>query len=262
VILKCSFEFYVGRELHLLAQECDNLLADLMKLKHKWALFSLKAMMHTIRCLVGCVDYVETIGLLIESENDIDFPNTTSIFQFLTGYHRLILSYIMCDMNQALTEACALQALDQRPYHEVDACMIFTLDCLARMDKCPSNGMQRRSTFVIVRKRISILKRFASVNPHLCLGMLHLVQAKVAQNKGKVSDATNLYISSIAILGSENLLSIHPLACEQMARFMIICNKNEEARSYLQESLESYQKWGANQKCDLLKIEINELSVS
>jgi hypothetical protein len=261
VMMKNAYEFYTGQELSILAQQCENLLQPFTKLRHKWALLSLKSMIYTIRGLID-YNYCEMMTLLLQIESDIYIPATTSIFNFLTSFERLILSYIMRDLNQAHTDACTLRKLDQRSYHEIDTCMLFTLDCLARMSACPLHGLKRRSTLGIVRKRISILKKFASVNPQLCLGMLHLVQAKVAQNKGKISDATNLYISSISILDRENLLSILPLACEEMARYMMICNKVEDARSYFQESLELYQKWGAIQKVVVLQREINDLFIS
>jgi hypothetical protein len=175
-MMKNVFEFYVGRELPLLVQECEKLVEPFIKLKHKWALFSLKAMIHTIHGLIDC-NYAEVMALLFQAGRDINVTSTSHSLEFLTGFERLILSYIMCDKKQAPIEACGLRRLDRRPYHEIDTCIFFTLDCLARMDACPSNGIQRRATLVILRKRISILTKFSSVNPQSCLGMLYLVQA-------------------------------------------------------------------------------------
>jgi hypothetical protein len=252
------YGFYIGRLLPQLAEECEKLVETSFALKHKWALYFLNSMLHLFNGLING-DYKESMALLIQVQNNIEFQSTISVLQYWTCFERLILSYIMCDYDRALVEACAMQSMHQGPNQKLDMCIIITLNVMSQITGCPSNGPKRLFTLSKVRKRIATMKKCALVNPQLCLGMLHLAQAKLAQKKNKMTEASTLFLSSIALLGREKLLSVQPLACEEAARHMMLCHQKDAARQYFQESLESYKTWGANQKCALLKCEIEGL---
>jgi hypothetical protein len=258
--LKIVYEFNLGRKLSDLLLECEKIVEPAIALKHIWPVFSQRAMIYLIQGLIN-KDYSEAMDLLDQEQRNADVPSASSFLHYMTGW-RLILSYIMCDYDQALIEASAIEHLDRRQYPEIDLCLIITIDALSRLERCPCKGWQRRKTLSIVRKRIVILQRFSNANPELCLGMLDLVLARVAQTKGNVSEAIRYYHSSISQLDKEKLLSVHPIACEQAARLILSCKREEEeeaAHQYLEESLKLYYEWGAHQKCRILQNEIDLL---
>jgi hypothetical protein len=260
--MKNLYAFFLGQTLSSVKEDCESVLQSVSKLKHMSTFTSLKLMSHSVASLIDG-DYDETMALLFEAPKVIDFPFSVSIFRYLRGFWRLILSLVMCDFNRAFSEACNLQHVDRNPYQGMALCVIFTFDSLARLTSCSPKGRNRQSTLSTVRKRLSVLQKLSNVNPKQCLGMLHLVKAKVAQIKGKHLNAiTELYLSSISLLGDENLLSVQPVACEHLARYLLICNQEHAARNYFTESLKLYQKWGANYKCCLMQEEINNLFMS
>jgi hypothetical protein len=210
----------------------------------------------------------------VELQDYIHFPSTTSTLNYLTRFWRMILAFILCDYDRAVLEATAMEELLQRPYLEIDLSIIFTIDILARMTVLSSNadkGSQyRRSTLAMVRKRISILQKFATVNPQFCEGIVSLVQAKVTQStryhhnhqhKSMSIQSTNigLYQKAISQLGHGKLLSIQAIACEDMARYMLVCDQKKNALNAMKESWRLYEEWGAVKKCNLLQHEIDLL---
>jgi tetratricopeptide (TPR) repeat protein len=258
--LKIVNEFNLGRKLSALLLECEKVVNLATTLKHIWPLISQRAIIYFIQGLTD-TDYNEALNLLVQEQRNAGVPLATSFLNYMTGW-RLILSYIMCDYDHALMEARAIQHLDQRPYPEIDLCMIITVDSLVRLELCPSKGWQRRKTLSIVRKRTTILQKFSNANPQLCLGMLHLVRAKVAQTMNNISEAMQYYGSSFSLMDKEKLSSIYPIACEEAARLMMCCKKEDDqnaARQYFEQSLQLYSEWGAQQKCLLLQREVETL---
>jgi hypothetical protein len=146
--------------------------------------------------------------------------------------------------------------LERIPIATIDIAILYLFDTITRLAYCQETGSNRRRTLAVARSHIAVVSKFVKISPEFCLGFLCFMKAEVANLRGKHQEATNQYLTSIALLNRTKISSIQAIACERAGMYMIERGKTSVANDYLCESLRLYEEWGAKGKSDELRREI------
>ena len=113
--------------------------------------------------------------------------------------------------------------------------------------------IEKKKIYRRIRKQLKLLKGFSKHAPQNFENKYTLVQAFIAEYKGKTEKSAELFYRSINQAQKSYFIHEEALAREHFAYFYFSIKRDEFGELMLKKSFECYQKWGAYSKCDQLK---------
>jgi hypothetical protein len=245
--------FCVGTPLPVVKEEFDKLTEAMVTSKQNTLLLLHRPMLYMIEGFMD-VDTKKAMDQLMQAQKDT--LESGILFQCAMGLKKLVLAYFMCDYARAMKETDVTKFVEMLPVVTIDVSLVLLFDALARLAYCKQTGKNKRKTLAIARKRMASMEKFAKVNPGFCLGLLYFMKAEVASLTGKHDEATNQYLSCVALLGRMEMVSVHAMASERAGRYMLERGKTSVAKEYFCESQTLFEEWGAKGKSDALQNEV------
>ncbi len=103
------------------------------------------------------------------------------------------------------------------------------------------------------------IKIFSDNCPENFLHKYWLVKAEMARLQGKAEEAEALYDKAIEAAQEQNFIQEHALACELAAKFWLARKRPHCAKAYLYDAYNSYSRWGAKRKTEMLVCQYPDL---
>jgi hypothetical protein len=253
--LRNAFMLCMGYPLPVIKRHVDKLMESMVASKQSSALILQKSLAYMIDGFMDG-DCENAIERLVHVENEVMALKLSPLTNCWHGFKRLLLAYVMRDYARAGKEAELFHDLAKIPIATIDIAILYLFHTVALLACCKETGSNRRRTLRVARSNIAVVSKFAEISPQFCLGFLCFMKAEVANLRGKHHEATNQYLTSIALLNRMQIYSFQAIACERAGLYMIEHGKTCIANDYLCESLRLYEEWGAKGKCDDLRREI------
>lgn len=252
--------FCLGYPLPVVKKHVDKLMESMVTLKQSSALILQKSLAYMIDGFMNW-DCENAIESLVSVEKEVNALKLSRLTNCWHGFKRLLLAYVMRDYARATKEADLFHDLAKTPFATIDVVILYLFDTISRLAYCKETGQNRRRTLAVARSNIAVVSKFVKISPQFCLGFLSFMKAEVANLKGKHQEATNQYLTSVALLNRMQVSSIQAIACERAGLCMMEQGNTCLANEYLCESLRLYDEWGAKGKSDELRHEIAVLFV-
>ena len=199
---------------------------------------------------------------------DGEFVNAEALSQFrernptiyiFANFHLMMLNYLFNDIDQATACAKEVRPMVDHPPSAIDAAMLVFFDGLvavrnARRIRKRTRQYRRRAV-----KQLRRLMHWATRAPHTFLCRAFLLEAELMAASSEIS-AYSKYVAAIALAKDSGFLNIVALGNELAARYFLQSGDEARAKSFLQEAMCFYERWGATAKVEHLRLEYDTLS--
>lgn len=191
----------------------------------------------------------------IVSEQDVATWKASNFSLFVWAQHyEMLLCYMFGRYEAAVSASQDCQEfIDQSlGTTDVSGLVLFAgLSHLAMERVSPKRGRMRR-----IKKYIRKMGRWARHAPFNFLGMQCLLEAELASLRGDADAALSKFLCAIALEKESKVLLRVALSNERLGRHLIRLGQHAEGRRYLEESLKSYDEYGAMAKVRHLQGEL------
>ena len=252
----CYMQYMVGANLEVLHDEVAGHTETMAQLKQEVCVLWNRILQQNIINLLGKTTSVHHMeGPLFDEQTEFDrlvaLGDMTNLFAF--AFHRLILSYLVGDIPEAL--AC-MQITEEYRFGAVSLpyIPIWTMYCsltlLARLvpetDNEPETDTQQRADYLErVAANQQQLWEWSQHAPENVLHRYHLVEAERARILGTPGDAREHYDTAIALSQEQAFVNDEALACHLAGRFYLARGQTQHGAFYLQSAHYAYRRWGA-----------------
>ena len=131
-----------------------------------------------------------------------------------------------------------------------------TFCCLTTIAEARSNPRGQRKAIKRVRTVIEKnLTLWARASPQNFLPHLFLVEAELYSLQGKNDEAFKQYVCAISTASEMRSLMMLAMTQERVARHLVRLDQENKAKPYFDRAIETYEKWGASAKVQVLKEE-------
>ena len=243
----CQYSYLIGRELPVLEKEIKTYSQVLASLKQ-------------VTTLNYCQIYWQAVLRLLGKPSDLctlngeTFNETRSLAQLLSAnditglhyfyLHRLILSYLFGDIDQAMINAQKSQEFlaGGTGFATVPIFYFYdSLTCLAAQSETSLNHNLLEQVSENQRK----LQDWAHHAPMNYLHKFYLVEAERYRVLGQKTEAIEYYDRAIAEVENNHYPNDKALIYELAAKFYLAWGREKIARIYLADAYYSYIRWGA-----------------
>ncbi|KAL7570248.1 hypothetical protein ACA910_020671 [Epithemia clementina (nom. ined.)] len=187
-----------------------------------------------------------------ETTMDVDYIPTVSSWNY---YHRMVLSYMVGDYDQAFTESQGCEVLISHPLGAVDTVSLIFFVAMTNLAKA---SRARKKTQKYIAKAVKYLKYISHVAKHCplnFLGQQFLLEAELCVLRGDHFSVLAKYTSAVAVLREAGMLMPTALANERAGRYFLSVGNKEIGHPFLMEAVRLYSEWGSLLKLNCLVAE-------
>nr|MDA3897107.1 ATP-binding protein [Desulfobacteraceae bacterium] len=255
-----------GKRLDEIAEECDRYYKFVERSKDSGALNYLISLKQFAKCLKGKTfhhcslddkHFKETLHIKNMERDDI------KIILFRHYLIKLRLLYITGDHEGALKAAHRCKSLQQ--YH-IGAIVIpeyYFYHALALTAKCQTSSILKQKKYLRKAKYFcNKLKKLSHTCPENFMDKYLLVAAEIAKIYKKDQQAMTFYHHAIISAHNNNFTQNHAIANEAAAKFYISKGFENLAKTFMDNAIKSYRKWGATTKVDQLSKDFENIIIS
>jgi len=168
---------------------------------------------------------------------------------FFSYFLRLILCYLFHKYSQAVTFSTKAQKAIEGVIGMLHISIFYFYDSLARLAVfSDSPKPERKRILKKVAKNQKKMKKWADHAPMNFLHKFYLVEAERYRVTGKDHKAADSYDQAVELAKVNEYINEEALANELAGKFYLDKNKENIARTYLQEARYCYLRWGAKAK--------------
>lgn len=192
-------------------------------------------------------------------------PLTGGPFVNMIQFFALIFAYCWDQLDAAYEMLPYARSMMRDPPGLPDAILGVWMECLVLLALVQSGKdnhyFVRWQRLWIVRRRVRMLKQWALWSPATVLGKLFFIEAELAVALGNHSKAMSKYYSAKLHSREAGFLLQEAMMMERLGRYHLRRDEFGEGRSALEEAVELYDRWGAQQKVEDLTRLLSETSV-
>jgi len=251
-VVYCAHSFFAGKELTVLGREMASYSEGIAEIKNNTFFWVNELFRQAVLNLAG--DHKNPHILTGECYKEekmlpvhLEASDLSALFDFYLV--KLMLCVSFHKLPEAVEAADLTYKYSRSGFGTMGAAVFLFCDSLARLSVYPSSSRGERRR--ILRKVAANQKMFRKWARHAPMNFRHkfyLVEAEISRVKGKDGDAANLYDRAIELAGKYDYLNDEAMANEWAAEFYLSRDKFIVARSYMQEALYCYLRWGAKAK--------------
>ncbi len=168
---------------------------------------------------------------------------------FCLYFEKLFLCYIFNDLENAHTNAVLAKEHIEGVLGTFYIPLFYFYESLILTGLYPgAKGFQKKWTKKRVHGNTRKLKNWASYAPENHLHRVLLIEAELARVLGKSNKAMEKYDQAIEAANRNGFIQEKALAQELAFKYYLSASKNTIAKAYLENSLNSYERWGAGSK--------------
>lgn len=248
----CYHSLYLGKNLRELEREMTEFGKKMPQFDHRGAFYTLSIFHQTVLNLLGeSEDPLWLVGKKYNQHENLEEHRKRGEHPNIWDIHnnRGIIAYLFGDYETAdkcFTESLKLEE-ELVGTHSVAVLYFFaSLNKLKRYPK--ADAREKRQIMRFVQKAQKRMKKWTG---HCESNFLHkytLVEAEVARVLQKDDLAPGLYETAITLADREGFIHEHAIALELAGEYNLEKGYAKIARYYLQDSLYSYKRWGAEAK--------------
>lgn len=261
--LNCTHAVYIGAELTSIEKEIYSATENIEILKQK-TIYHAHTMLHQlVQNLIGKNDNPhELIG---DSYNESEMLPLYQKENNQNGLFNIYLIRIwLCNLFEKKHEAVFYASIAEK-YLDGAIGMILVpffhfQAALAHLALYP-NANKIQKLKILIKTTISQIRmrRWARFAPENYLHKFYLVEAELFRVRGNSRSAIDYYTKSIALAKSNRYIHEEALANELTAKFYLLQNNFDKAKTFILEALLCYRKWGATAKVKHLKDRYSDL---
>lgn len=253
----CLISYSRGKALTELVQEYAKYGQVIAQFQQETALVWHKITWQAVLNLLGQTEYVCALRGEVYNEDALlpvhrkanDRSSITLLYM-----HKLMLSYLFQEFQQAYTYANSLQDYTDIMAPSHIAPPIYFYDTLARLAVFGDvNQSEREGILAAVTANQAKMNLWAQHAPMNYLHKFYLIEAERARVLGNDSDARDYYDQAIDLAIENDYLNEEALAHELAGRFYLAKGQTRVAYQYLRDAHYAYQRWGAVAKVNDLE---------
>ncbi len=258
----CYHSYFIGKELGQLAAEMAAYNQAIARLNQTFLNFN-KIFYQAVLNLTGDS---ETPYLLVGeaySETEmLDFHRQANDRTALGDIYinKLVLCYLFAEYFQAIEQADSAEKYLDGLAGTALVPVFYFYDSLARLAVHPDMPKpEQKRVLQKVNANQKNLKKWASYAPENLMHKFYLVEAERYRVLGDISRSRDYFDRACELAKERQYIHEEALASELAAKFYLNLGKANLARTYMQEALYCYVKWGAARKVKDLQVRYPQL---
>lgn len=202
-----------------------------------------------------------TVGDQIMDKDDAgDVAVKTQKMIFWTRFYEMIFCYLFGDYEKAEALSKHCHALVDYPFASIDVAMLLFFETLTLSTQLNLKGKQGRMS--LIKQRLERIQYWARHSPYNFLGKQFLLEAELAAVEGDHGSAFAKYVCAISLSKEGGSILLEALANERAGKYFNGLGQKSEAKTYINEAIRTYERWGAMAKASHLQSEVKFVGFS